>query len=310
MKIVVLDANTLGDDLDLSMFEKLGETAVNMTTSAEQVPERVHDAEVVIVNKVKLNESNLCGASNLKLICITATGFDNVDLDYCKANNIAVCNVVGYSTHSVAQVTLAMALSLYTHVGEYKRYVDSGEYTKSKVQNHLNPVFRELYGKTWGIIGYGNIGRQVAAAAKAMGCNIMPYSRSLGTDLDEVLRKSDIVSVHLPLNDGTRGLISREKIALMKNDAIFINVARGAVTDEEALAEAVENNKLGGLGIDVYAAEPFDENHAYNRILGRDNVCFTPHMAWGAYEARIRCMESIYENITAFYSGEKKNRLV
>ncbi len=310
MKITVLDAKTLGSDLDLSLFEKLGEVDIYMTTSAAEIEKRICDSEVVIVNKIKLGKHNLDKAQKLKLICVTATGYDNIDTQYCRNRGIAVCNVVGYSTHSVAQVTLSMVLSLYTHLGEYRKYVNDGLYTKNKVQNHLKPVFHELYGKTWAVIGYGNIGRRVAETARAIGCKVMPYSRSTGTNLDDILKCADIVSVHVPLNEGTHNLINRERIALMKNTAVFVNAARGAVADETALTEAVENGKLGGLGIDVYAVEPFDENHPYNRIKDYDNVCLTPHMAWGAYEARVRCVNEIYENIEVFCKGGSKNRIV
>ena len=310
MKITVLDAKTLGSDIDLSVFDEIGETTVYTSTDINEVEERVSECDVIVVNKIKLGEHNLAKADHLKLICVTATGYDNIDLEYCKSRNIAVCNVVGYSTQCVAQVTLSMVLYLYTHLGEYRKYVNDGLYTKNKVQNHLEPVFHELYGKTWAVIGYGNIGKQVARVAEAMGCRVLAYSRSLGTDLDEILKQADIVSVHLPLNDGTRGLISRERIALMKDNAVFVNVARGAVADEEALAEAIEVGKLGGLGIDVYSTEPFDENHCYNRIKYLPNVCLTPHMAWGAYEARVRCVDEICENIRVFFDGGERNRVV
>lgn len=310
MKLTVLDSATLGDDLDLSVFEKFGKVDIYKSTNMENVEERITDTEVIIVNKIRLGKQNLDCAKKLKLICITATGFDNIDLDYCKERGIAVCNVVGYSTHSVAQVTLATALSLYTHLAEYKSYTDSGEYTKNKVQNHLKPVYNELYGKTWGIIGYGNIGKQVGIVAEAIGCRVMPYSRSIGNDLNEVLKSSDIISVHLPLNESTKNLINKEKISLIKKEAVFINVARGAVVDESALVQAVLDGKIGGLGVDVYSTEPFDENSAYNKILNRPDVCLTPHMAWGAYEARVRCIENICENIEAFFNGVRKNRLV
>lgn len=310
MKITVLDAKTLGSDIDLSVFDEIGETTVYTSTDINEVEERVRECDVIVVNKIKLGEHNLAKADHLKLICVTATGYDNIDLEYCKSRNIAVCNVVGYSTQCVAQVTLSMVLYLYTHLEEYRKYVNDGLYTKNKVQNHLEPVFHELYGKTWAVIGYGNIGKQVARVAEAMGCRVLAYSRSLGTDLDEILKQADIVSVHLPLNDGTRGLISREKIALMKDNAVFVNVARGAVANEEALAGAIEVGKLGGLGIDVYATEPFDENHCYNRIKDLPNVCLTPHMAWGAYEARVRCVDEICENIRVFFDGGERNRVV
>ena len=254
-------------------------------------------------------------AENLKLICVAATGYDNIDIEYCKKNNIGVANVVGYSTHSVSQVTLSLALSLYTHIGEYSRYVKDGSYTDSGVANRLAPVYHEICGKTWGIVGYGNIGKQVGVVAKALGCNILVYKRTPiegenCVDIDTLCRESDIITVHTPLNDGTRNLINRERIAMMKKDAVLVNVARGAVCDEEAIADAILGGKLGGVAIDVYSKEPFGEDHPIARIAGLDNVILTPHMAWGSYEARVRCCEEIALNIESYIKGEKRNRIV
>jgi glycerate dehydrogenase len=223
--------------------------------------------------------------------------------------------VVGYSTQNVAQLTVAMVLSLICNLTEYNRSVADGRYTSGGVANILTPVYHEICGKTWGIVGYGNIGTQVGVVAKALGCRVIVYKRTPiegeeCVDIDTLCRESDIISVHTPLNDGTRGLISRERIAMMKSDAIIINVARGAVCDEEAIADAILENRLGGVGIDVYSKEPFGNDHAMARIAGRDNVILTPHMAWGSYEARVRCCEEIALNIESFIKGEKRNRIV
>ena len=311
MKIAVLDAATLGGDLSLAPLDAVGEVTVYTTTAPEEVAARVRDADTVVINKIRLNASNLAG-SRVKLICIAATGYDNIDTGWCRENGIAVCNVVGYSTDSVAQLTVAMALYLTQHLAEYTRFVRDGSYSRSGVANRLAPAFHELTGKTWGIAGYGNIGRKVAAAAAALGCRIIAYKRTPDSsvkcvDLDTLCRESDILSVHLPLNDGTRGLFSREKIALMKPDALFINVARGAVADEQALADAVQEGRIGGVGIDVYSAEPFPESHPFYGIREDDRVCLTPHLAWGAYEARERCIREIVLNIQAFQNGELRN---
>lgn len=315
MKISILDACTLGDDVSFEMFEKLGEVRVYEKTSAEEVAEKLADAEVAIVNKIKLNESNLHGAESLKLICVTATGYDNIDTEYCKSRGIAVCNVCGYSTNSVAQVTVATALSLVTKLSRFDSYVKDGSYTKSGVQNCLTPVFHEIAGMTWGIVGMGNIGQKTALAAQALGAEVVAYSRTQRgdfeyTDLDDLCRRSDIISVHLPLTDETRGIISRERIAMMKKTAVLVNVARGAVIDEEAAAEAVKSGEIGGLGVDVYSVEPMTAESPYQSVLDCENVIFTPHMAWGAYEARVRCLDEIVENIEAYASGEKRNRVV
>ena len=315
MKIVFLDASTIGADIDLSLFERYGELTVYGTTTQEQFVERVADSDVVIINKLKVGRSNLPECKSVKLVCVTATGFDNIDTEYCKENGIAVCNVVGYSTQNVAQLTLAMVLSLICHLKEYDRSVYDGSYTRGGVANILTPIYHEIYGKTWGIVGYGNIGKQVGTVAKALGCKVIVYKRTPVNDeecvdIDTLCRESDIISVHTPLNDGTRGLISRERIDMMKDDAILVNVARGAVCDEEAIAEAIIEGRLGGVGIDVYSNEPFGDDHPCARIAGRDNVILTPHMAWGSYEARTRCCEEIALNIESYLKGERRNRIV
>lgn len=315
MKLNVLDAATLGDDLDLSPFSEFGELTVYPFTSPEEIAEHLKDADVALLNKVKLYREQLEQAPSLKLICIAATGYDNIDLDYCKTHGIAVCNVVGYSTQSVAQVTVAMALSLITHLPEYNRQVCNGDYTKKGIANSLTPTYHEIAGKTWGIIGFGNIGKQVGRVAEALGCRVLVNKRTPVedwecVDIDTVCKSSDIISIHTPLNDSTRNLVNAERIAMMKKDAIVINVARGAVTDEKALATAIKQGKLGGIGIDVYSTEPFDQDHPFYSILSLPNVCFTPHMAWGGYETRVRLIWEMAENIRSFLVGEQRNRVV
>ena len=315
MKIVVLDAATLGADIDLAPIAALGEITVYASTAPADIPARVADAAVIVVNKLKMNETTLNGARFLRLICVTATGFDNVDTVYCKEKGIALCNVPAYSTESVAQVTLAMALSLATNLFAYRRYVAEGRYTASGIANALTPVYHELSTLTWGVVGGGGIGRQVARVAKALGCRVLLCRRSAETefeaaDIDTVCRECDIISLHVPLTDETRGMINAARIAEMKRGAILINVARGAVTDEAAVAAAVESGHLGGLGIDVFSIEPLAADSPLCRILDRDNVCLTPHMAWGAAEARARCVSVIAENIKAFFKGEPQNRIV
>ncbi len=314
MKISVLDAATLGSDISFAPLEELGETVVFQSTSAEEVVDHIADSDAVIINKVKLNESNLKYIENLKIILIAATGYDNVDIDYCRERGIAVCNVVGYSTHSVAQVTLSMALSLSTNLPQFQSFVNDGSYTKSGIANCLTPVYHELNGKVWGVVGMGNIGRQVARVAQALGCRVIAFKRTPDREfpccnLNYLCKNADIISVHLPLSDATRGIIDKEKIDMMKENAVFINVARGAVTDESALADAILEKKIAGLGVDVYSTEPFPENHPFQKLLGLPNVCFTPHMAWGAFEARKRCLDEIVLNLKAFLNGKRRNRL-
>lgn len=315
MKISVLDIDTLGDDLDLSVVEELGEVTIYPLTLQSEVEERITDAEVLIINKVKLNSQNLPCAKNLKLICITATGFDNVDIEYCREHGIAVCNVAGYSTDSVVQLTMAMAFSLTTNLNAFDSYVKSGAYTESGIFNCLKPVFHEMSKMTWGVVGLGNIGKKVATVAEAMGCRILAYKKTPVDDFECVdigtlCEQSDIISLHTPLNDGTYHLINKDRLSKMKKNAILINVARGAVVDEAAVSEAVINGKIAGLGVDVYSTEPMQKDSPYQQLLGRSNVIFTPHMAWGAYEARNRCIEEVAENIKSFTKNGRRSRIV
>ncbi|MBQ7090489.1 MAG: hydroxyacid dehydrogenase [Clostridia bacterium] len=314
MKIAILDKSTLGADIDLSPIRALGETAEYDTTAPAQIAERIMDAQVVIVNKIKLNESNLSDTA-VRLICVAATGYDNIDTAYCQAAGIALCNVPGYSTDSVAQLTVAMALSLATHLNEYTNFVESGDYTASGIANRLTPVYHELSSMTWGVVGGGGIGTRVAEIAEAMGCRVLMCRRKQESkfplaEIDTLCKEADILSLHVPLTEETRNLIHRERIAAMKPTAILINTARGAVTDEQALADALRENRIGALGIDVYSAEPFGKEHPFYPLLGDPRLCLTPHMAWGSYEARARCVAAMAENIARFWSGDRHNRIV
>ena len=315
MKIALLDYATLGEDVDLSPLHSVGVLFVYPYTTYDEMPRRIAGCQVVIANKLKLNRETLAAAKELKLICVTATGFDNVELAYCREKGIALCNVPGYSTDAVAQLTAAMVLSLSTHLPEYRQFVHSGAYTASGIPNRLTPVWQELSGKTWGVLGGGNIGRRVARIAEAFGCRVLIFRRQADpeyetTDLDTICRESDILTVHLPLTDSTRNLLSAEKIAMLKKNAIVVNVARGAVADEEALARAIETGAIAALGADAYTVEPFGPEHPFQRILGCPNVCLTPHTAWGALEARNRCIAMVAENIRKFALGCPQNRIV
>lgn len=313
MKIVVLDADTLGRDLDLSPLSDCGEVQIYGGTSPDQITERLDGADAVLVNKVKLNSVTLAGNVSLRLICVAATGYDNIDIPYCRERGIAVCNVVGYSTDSVAQLTVAMALSLCTHIPEYTASVSDGRYTSGGVANRLTPVYHELSGKTWGIVGYGNIGKKVAEIARAFGCRVLAYKRHPDApecvDLQTLLRESDIISLHTPLNAESRGMIGKAELALTDKKPIIINVARGAVWDESAVAEALTDGTVSGIGCDVYSTEPFPAEHPFFAIKDLPNVCLTPHMAWGSYEARCRCLSEIVKNIEAFKNGEIRSRV-
>ena len=313
LRIAVLDAKTLGEDLDLSPLDAVGDVTVYDTSAPEEIPGRISGADVVMINKIRLNESNLSG-SPVRLICVAATGYDNIDVAWCRSHGIAVSNVVGYSTDSVAQLTVSMALSLTNHLREYTQAVRDGSYTRGGVANRLTPVYHELSGRTWGIAGYGHIGKKVGAVARALGCRVIVFKRTPEegcecVDPDTLCRESDILSIHLPLSEATRGFLSAERIAMLKREAIVINVARGAVTDEKALAEALKQGSIGGLGVDVYSREPFPEDHPFYELRENDRACFTPHMAWGAYEARVRCLDEMILNIRAFQRGERRNRV-
>ena len=314
MKLTVLDAETLGNDVSMDLFSEFGSVTVYQSTASSEVAEHAKGAEVLLLNKVKLHAESLRLCKDLRLICVAATGFDNIDLDYCRSRGIAVCNVVGYSTQSVAQVTISMALSLITNLDAFGSYVRSGEYTARGIPNCLTPVYHEIAGKTWGILGFGNIGMQVGQVARALGCRVLVNKRTPidgweCVSLDRLCKESDILSIHTPLNDSTRGLLDAKHIDMLRPEAIVINVARGAVTDEAALANAILNKRIGGLGVDVYSTEPMPEDHPFQMIRNAPNVCMTPHMAWGAYETRVRLLSEMAENIRAFCKGERRNRV-
>lgn len=313
-KVVLLDAGTLGDDIDLSVFERFGKVISYEKTRPELVKERTENADILIVNKVKCNKDTLGSDTNVKMISIAATGFDNVDLEFCREKGIAVCNVPSYSSDSVAQLTAAMVFSLSVNLKQFTDYVASGDYSNSGAANKLTPVYHDVAGKKWGVVGFGGIGQKVAKIAKAAGCQVMvcrkhPKGESYEADIDTICRECDIISLHTPLNDTTRHLINKERLDMMKDDVILVNVARGAVVDEAAVTEAVLNNKIYGFAADVYSTEPFESDHPYSKIAKLPNVCFTPHMAWGSYESRVRCVNVMCENIASFIKGDRNNRI-
>ena len=311
-KIVVLDASTLGDDLSLLPLEVEGEVTVYRTSPPETVQERIAGADAVILNKVKIGEAQLPAEGAPGILCVAATGFDNIDLDACRRHGVAVANVRGYSSESVMQVTVGLVLSLITHLPAYCAATADGTYTHGGNANLLIPTYHEIAGLTWGVVGAGKIGSRVADVARALGCRVLTHRRhpdGVSVDLATVLRESDILTIHTPLNAETRGLIGEAEIAAMKDGVILVNMARGAVTDEAAVAEAVKSGKIGALGCDVYSIEPFPETHPYYAIREQDNVLLTPHMSWGAYEARARCLDEMILNMRAFFAGEARNRV-
>ena len=314
MKIVVLDRSSLGLDTPLEGLYAFGEVAIYESTAPEEVVDRILDADCIILNKVKITEQILSCAPSLKLICIFATGYDNVDIAAARKYGVGVCNVPGYSTDSVALFTVANVLALYTHLREYNAYVTSGEYSSSGIPNKLTPVYHEIAGKTWGIIGLGNIGKAVAKVAEALGARVIANKRNPiegynCVDINTLCGEADIITIHCPLNDESRGLIDKSRIALMKRDVVIVNEARGAVVNESDIAEAVKKGMIGAFGSDVYSQEPFTTDHPFYEIKDFCNVLFTPHAAWGSYEARKRCIEIICNNISSYLSGERNNRV-
>ena len=313
--VVFLDSVCLGDDVDLSKLNQFGQVTIYKQSNPEEVIERIQEADIIITNKCLLTEEVLQYASKVKLICITATGVNNVDLDDCHRHGITVCNVAGYSSLSVAQHTFALALDLLHKNSYYHNYVQSGHYSDSGMFSHIGPHFYELYEKTWGIIGMGNIGRTVAKIAEAFGCQIQYYSTSgknikqdyPAVDLETLLKTSDIVSIHCPLNEQTKGLIGEDSFKLMKNEAILINVGRGGIVDEEALVEALQNNEIAGAGLDVFESEPLAKGSPLLQINDASKLLMTPHIAWATVEARNRLFDLVVENIQGFLKGDLKN---
>ena len=314
MKITVLDTDSLGRDTPLDVLSSFGEVICYPSTSPEELIGRAKEADVLVLNKVKITAEDIRALPKLRLICVFATGFDNIDVSCAKECGVAVCNVPGYSSESVALCTVSTVLALATHLREYTEFVTSGEYQAAGVPNRLVPVYHELCGMTWGVIGYGGIGKAVSRVAKALGARVIvnkrtPVEDAECVDIDTLCRESDIITVHCPLNDGTRGIINSERIELMKESVILVNEARGAVLNEGEVAEAVLKGRISAFGCDVYSKEPFPNGHPYEKIMGLKNVILTPHFAWGAYEARVRCINIIAENIKAFVDGEIKNRV-
>lgn len=317
-KICILDAKTLGEDADFTVFNQFGEVVVYDTTSPENVVERIQDCDIVITNKVVLNGSNLQHAPLVKLICVSATGTNNIDLQYTQTRNITVCNVAGYSTRSVVQHTFAMLFYLLESLGYYDSYVKSGQYAESKIFTHLDRPFWELYNKTWGIIGLGTIGRAVAGIAREFGCKVIYYSTSGANDnpeytrveLEELLQKADIVSIHAPLNERTFNLLHYERLQLLQSHAIILNLGRGGIVNEADLARALDEGLIGGAALDVLEREPIDRENPLLKIKHAERLFITPHIAWASREARNTLLNEIANNIAAYLTGVPRNTVV
>lgn len=310
MKIVFLDAKTIGEDIDLSGFDELGEVVKYGFSTAEEARERSKDADVLVLNKVQVNEQTIGAAKHLKLVCVTATGTNNLDKEYLAKQGIEWRNVAGYSTESVAQHTFAMLFYLLEKLPYYDNYVKSEKYVNDVSFTHFAKAFHELSGKTYGIIGLGNIGRRVADIAKAFGCHVIYYSTSgrnsqpdyERVSFDELLERSDIVSIHAPLDENTLGLMDQKAFAKMKSSAILLNVGRGPIINEADLAEALNNRTIAAAGLDVLSVEPMQPENPLRGIKDSERLLITPHIAWAGVEARMRLMDIILNQIKEFFA--------
>ncbi|MEE8577270.1 MAG: D-2-hydroxyacid dehydrogenase [candidate division Zixibacteria bacterium] len=308
MKIVILDAATFGET-DLSGFNDLGEVVVYQTTSAEETLERVKNADVIVTNKVVIDATTMDAASNLKLICVAATGMNNVDLEHAAQKEIAVENVAGYSTDSVIQHTFSMLFYMMGHSRYYDEYVKSGEWQQSPIFTNVAKPFFELKGKKWGIIGLGEIGRGVADIAKAFGAEVVYFSTSgknansdyEQTTFTKLLETCDIVTIHAPLNAQTKGLIGHSELLMLKDGAVLLNLGRGGIVTESALAAIIDVKEIY-VGLDVLEKEPMSDPHPLMKVEHKERLYITPHIAWTSVEARDRLIASVAKNIKTHFN--------
>lgn len=308
MHIVFLDTKTVGETDNLKELNELGDVTFYPMTTSEQTADRIKKADIVITNKVVLDGPLIRSATQLKLICIAATGMNNVDLDAAENLGIPVLNVSGYATNSVTQATFAMTLHLLQGVSFYDHYVKSGEYSKSDIFTNHDRPFWELHGKRFGIIGMGTIGQNVATVAEAFGCEVTYFSTSgknsgqpyLQLSLSELLKTSDIVSIHAPLNQNTEGLIGYEEISKMKKHALLINTGRGGIVVESELARALDENLIAGAALDVFEKEPIASDNPLLKIKQSKKLVLEPHIAWASIEARSELINGVIQNIKSY----------
>lgn len=314
-KIVVLQSESVGTDVDLSRLSTLGQVAFYPQVKQAEVRELIQDAHIVITNKNLLTKQELTGLDQLELICLFATGTNNVDLEYCKEKGIKVCNVKGYSTDTVAQHTLSLLLHLVEKNHQYDNYVKSMDYTNCSSFSFFDYVFHDISSMTWGIVGLGDIGKKVASIASAIGANVQYYSTSghnasqeyQQVDFTTLLKTSDIITIHAPLNDQTKYLFNETALKQMKSNAYLINVGRGGIIEENALVKVLNDGHLAGVGLDVFEHEPLLVDDILYSIQDMNKVILTPHIAWGSIEARQRLVNEVYENIVAFLNNEERN---
>lgn len=308
MKIVFLDKSTVGNVSNLKLINEFGEVVCYDETSADQTIDRSSGADIIITNKVIIDKKVMDANPDIKLICIAATGMNNVDLDYAAEKGIVVKNVSGYSTFSVTQSTFAMLFSLINSIHYYDNYVKSGSYSKSPIFTHHDREFAEIKGKTFGIIGLGVIGQSVAKIADAFGCKVVYYSTSGNNTsqpypclkLDELLSKSDIISIHAPLNEKTNNLIDLGRLKTMKSTAVLINAGRGNIVNEEDLAFAIDHEIIAGAALDVFGQEPIQADNPLLKVQNTENLIMVPHIAWASKESREMLIKGIYQNISEF----------
>ncbi len=306
MKIALLDTLTFGDS-DLSGFDALGDVENYQTTSPEQTLERIKDVSVIVTNKVVITAEMMSECPDLKLICIAATGMNNVDLEAAKEKGIAVKNVAGYSTDSVIQHTFSMLFYLIGHSRYFDEYVKEGSWQQSEVFTHVAQPFFELKGKKWGIIGLGEIGRGVAKIATAFGADVSYYSTSGKNDnaeykketISNLLEQSDIISIHAPLNASTQDLIAHSELLMMKDGATLLNLGRGGIVCEESLSYILDAKPIY-VGLDVLAKEPMEKDHPLMKVKAKERLYITPHIAWASVEARKRLITSVIDNIKQY----------
>ncbi|RUM66223.1 MAG: D-2-hydroxyacid dehydrogenase [Sulfurimonas sp.] len=309
MKIVLLDASTFGET-DLSAFEQFGSVKVFQTTSSDETLERIKDADVIVTNKVVITEAMMLTCKNLKLICVAATGMNNVDLAAASSQNIEVKNVAGYSTQSVIQHTFSMLFYLIGSSRYYDAYVKEGSWAASPIFTHIERPFFEIKGKKWGIIGLGEIGRGVASVASAFGAEVCYYSTSYKNNnetypkvgLSTLLETCDIISIHAPLNANTKGLISQSELLQLKEGAVLLNLGRGGIVDEAALSRIIDVKDIK-VGLDVLEVEPMKANHPLLHVKNQEALYMTPHIAWTSIEARDLLIAKIVQNIQTFIDG-------
>ncbi len=309
MKLVMLDSLTLGK-FNAEIFKQFGTFVQYETTTQEQIIERCIDADIVLTNKVILDSNILSKLKNLKLICVTATGLNNIDIGYAQSNNIVVKNVAGYSTNAVAQHTLMLALSFLGNLKYYSQYVKNGEWTKSEIFCHIKNDIHELYGKEWGIIGYGSIGRQVSKLAQAFGANVSYYSTSGKNkqndiphkNLESLLKTSNIISIHAPLNNATWNLIGIKQLEQLQNGTILLNLGRGGIVNENDIARILHKKNIF-FGTDVLEKEPMIQNHPLLDSNISNKVIITPHIAWAYKESKEILLKMTIDNIKSFINS-------